>query len=172
MRLLCSIATLCALAVGGQAMELPDCLLIHGSPDSCSPIVACMPGEGTYLVGRAIGWDEGTLSGVTNDDTSCIGTWRVTGLGVGLARFACDDGMEGRLVYYYKDGETGTTHGRGLVSGFGHIEAWSGHNIDQFLDDSGRRVDGELMCGTTPMLISRLQATSSAKSAWMKRLSQ
>jgi len=113
-----------------------------------------MPGEDSYFVGRAIGWDEGTLSGVTNTGVSCIGTWQVTGLGVGLARFACDDGLEGRLVYYYQDGETGTTHGRGLISGFGQIEAWSGHNIRQFLDLTGRRVDGELMCGATQMLIS------------------
>jgi len=156
MRLLYSIAAISLMTQAAPALDLPDCPLIPGSPDSCSPIVACMPGEGTYLVGRAVGWDEGTLSGVTNTGTSCIGTWRVTGLGVGLARFACDDGMEGRLVYYYQDGETGTTHGRGLVSGFGQLEAWSGHNIDQFLDASGRRVDGELMCGATPMLLSRL----------------
>ncbi|CUX81780.1 MAG: Protein of unknown function (DUF1358) [Roseibaca calidilacus] len=154
MRLLCSIATLCALAGAAPAMELPDCALIPGSPDSCSPIVACMPGEDSYFVGRAIGWDEGTLSGVTNTGIICIGTWRVTGLGVGLARFACDDGLEGRLVYYYQDGETGTTHGRGLISGFGFVEAWSGHNIEQFLDQTGRRVDGELMCGAAPMLMS------------------
>lgn len=172
MRLAGSIVATVLLAHAAPAMDLPDCQLIPGSPDSCSPIVACMPGEGTYLVGRAIGWDEGTLSGVTNTGVSCIGTWRVTGLAVGLARFACDDGLEGRLVYYSQDGETGTTHGRGLISGFGQIEAWSGHNINQFLDATGRRVDGEAMCGATPMLLSQLQAASSAKSAWMKRLSQ
>ena len=172
MRRACSIAATFLMAQAAPAMELPDCALIPHSPDSCSPIVACMPGEGTYLVGRAICLDEGTLSGVTNTGVSCIGTWRVTGFAVGLARFTCDDGLEGRLIYYYQDGETGTTHGRGLISGFGQIEAWSGHNIRQFLDQSGRRVDGALMCGATPMLLSQLQTASSAKSAWMKRLSQ
>lgn len=141
-------------ALSAAALDLPDCVLLPDSPDSCSPIVACMPGEGTYLVGRAVGWDEGTLSGVTNTGVSCVGTWRVTGLGVGLARFACDDGVSGRLAYTYQDGETGTASGRGLITGFGRVEAWSGHNIRQFLDHSGRRIDGELMCGETPMLLS------------------
>lgn len=156
MRLLYSIAAAVLMGQTATALDLPACNLIPGSPDSCSPIVACMPGDDTYLVGRAIGWDQGTLSGITNDGVSCIGTWRVTGLGIGLARFACDDGLEGRLAYTYQDGETGTASGRGLVSGFGWLEAWSGHNIEQFLDASGRRVDGELMCGATPMLMSSL----------------
>lgn len=154
MRLRYSIAATCLMVQAAAALDLPECTLLPGSPDSCSPIVACMPTEDTYLVGRAIGWDAGTLSGVTNSGVSCIGTWQVTGFGIGLARFACDDGLEGRLAYTYQDGETGTAMGKGLVSGFGWLEAWSGHNIRQFLDASGRAVDGALMCGAAPMLIS------------------
>lgn len=156
MRWLYSIAATLLMAGAASALDLPDCAAQPGSPDSCSPIVACMPGRDTYLVGRAVGWDAGTLSGVTNTGVSCTGTWRITGVGLGVARFACDDGLAGRLVYTYQDSLTGTAAGRGFIDGFGRLEAWSGHNIRPFLDRSGRAVDGELMCGAAPMLISRL----------------
>ncbi|TVS00402.1 MAG: hypothetical protein EA407_14900 [Rhodobacteraceae bacterium] len=121
-----------------------------------------MPGEGVYLVGRAIGWNEGTLEGVTNTGISCTGSWHIgQSLRLGFAVFACDDGLAGRLVYHYQHNETGTARGTGLISGFGRIRAWSGHNIRAFLDQSGARVDGELMCGETPMLLSRVYAAAS-----------
>ena len=164
MRLRCSIMAVgMLLAFPGAALDLPDCENRPYDSSSCSPIVACMPGEGVYLVGRAIGWNEGTLEGVTNTGTTCTGSWHIgQTLRLGHAEFACDDGVSGRLVYYYQHTETGTARGTGMVSGFGRIRAWSGHNIRDFLDSTGARVDGELMCGETPMLISRLQAAASS----------
>lgn len=149
-----------------QAMDLPDCAHIPGSSESCAPVVACMPGEGVYLVGRAIGWNNGALEGVTNTGVACKGSWSVSEtLRFGRAQFSCDNGLAGRLIYHYQDALTGTARGTGFVSGFGRIRAWSGHNIRAYLDRSGQRVDGDLMCGETPMLLSRLQAAaSSAKS--------
>lgn len=145
------------------ALDLPDCENRPHDRSSCSPVVACMPGDGVYLVGRAIGWNDGTLEGVTNTGVSCTGNWHIgQSLRLGHAEFSCDDGLAGRLVYYYQHAETGTARAAGLISGFGRIRAWSGHNIREFLDKSGARVDGELMCGETPMLISSNYAVASS----------
>ncbi|WP_071798239.1 hypothetical protein [Natronohydrobacter thiooxidans] len=143
------------LSLPAAALELPDCVSRPNDASSCSPVVACMPGDGVYLVGRAIGWNEGALEGVTNTGLSCSGTWRIgQSLRLGHAEFSCDDGLAGQMIYYYQDSATGTARGTGLISGFGRIRAWSGHNIRQFLDQSGARVEGEVMCGETPMLLS------------------
>lgn len=136
------------------ALDLPACALEPGSAESCTPVLACMPGEGVWFVGRAIGWNKGTLAGQTSTGVSCTGDWAVgETLGFGRARFSCDDGLSGRMVYYYQDTETGTARGTGLISGFGQIRAWSGHNITEFLDRTTGRVDGEFMCGETPLLL-------------------
>lgn len=167
MRLSYAIASV--LTIGNSpllALELPDCQLAPGQAQSCVPIVACMPEDGVYLVGRAIGWNIGTLKGVTNTGVSCTGNWSVSeSLRFGHARFACDDGLSGRMIYHYQDSLTGTARGTGLVSGFGRITAWSGYNIRAYLDRSGARVDDELLYGQTPMLLGAAQAAaSSAKS--------
>ncbi len=155
-----SYPTLAALTIAfwsaapAAALDLPECELNPGSADSCSPVLACMPGDGVWFVGRAIGWDEGTLAGETNTGVQCTGDWAVgESFGFGRARFTCDDGMSGRLPYHYQDVETGTARGTGLISGFGRIRAWSGHNITEFLDRTTGRVDGEFMCGETPLLL-------------------
>lgn len=164
MRSVTSIAAGVALALPAHALDLPACETRPYSSESCSPVVACMPGEGVYLVGRAIGWNEGTLEGVTNTGTQCEGTWRVGAtLRVGHAAFRCDDGLAGRLIYHYQDPETGTARGTGMISGLGLIRAWAGHNVRAFLDASGARVDGDLMCGETPMLLSAAQAAASSE---------
>ena len=163
-----------AFCVRAQALDLPECENLPGSPESCAPVVACMPGEGVYFVGRAVGWNEGILEGETNTGVTCTGHWAVSEtLRFGRARFECDDGLAGRIVYYYQDSVTGTARGGGLITGFGRVQAWAGENIEPFLDRTRTRVDGELMCGETPMLLSDAQAAlSSAQSSWMKRLSQ
>ncbi len=171
------------------ALELPDCPLRPGSAESCAPVVACMPEEGVYLVGRAVGWDSGTLAGETNTGVTCTGAWSY-GAGGGQAQvtFDCDDGLAGRALFIARDSETGTGEARGMTEDGSPVEAWAGRAILPFLDATGRRVDGELMCGAAPMPLSRAgggavlaalaagaapqAAVSSRWSAWMKRLSQ
>ena len=156
-----SYPTLAALTIAfwaaapATALDLPDCELAPGRANSCAPVLACMPGDGVWFVGRAVGWDQGTLSGVTNTGVQCTGEWAVgETIAFGRVRFSCDDGLTGRMIYFYQDNETGTARGAGLVSGFGRIRAWSGHNITQFLDRTTGRVDGEFMCGDAPLLLS------------------
>ncbi len=79
----CSYPTLAALTIAfwtaapASALDLPDCDPAPGSAESCAPVLACMPGEGVWFVGRAVGWDRGTLSGVTNTGVKCTGEWAV-----------------------------------------------------------------------------------------------
>ncbi|NYS25753.1 hypothetical protein HUK65_12190 [Rhodobacteraceae bacterium 2376] len=155
-----SYPTLAALTIAfwaatpSPALELPACDLVPGSADSCAPVLACMPGDGVWFVGRAVGWNEGKLEGETNTGVTCTGTWSVgETLALGHARFSCDDGLSGRIVYHYQDPGTGTARGTGLISGFGRLRAWSGHKITEFLDRSTGRVDGAHMCGDTPLLL-------------------
>lgn len=156
-----SVVTVCvasswaAVAAAQNLMDLPDCVLIPGSPDSCSPIAACMPGDGVYLVGRAVGWDFGTLGGITNTGVSCVGTWDTRGFGgVGRVSFECADGLTGRVIYYSRDNATGTAHGRGMTNALSQIEGWSGDYIEEFLRADSGQLDGELMCGKVPMPLS------------------
>ncbi len=162
MRNSCVLACLVGIGVFTplSALEMPDCENRPGSPESCAPVVACMPGDGVYFVGRAIGWNEGTLEGETNTGVACRGSWSVgETLRFGRVRFECDDGIAGRIVYHYQDPQTGTARGTGLISGFGRVRAWSGNNIVQFLDRTESRVDGDLMCGETPMLLSEARVS-------------
>lgn len=139
-----------AFCAPAAALELPDCPLRQGSMDSCSPIVACMPGDGVYLVGRAIGWDRGTLSGETS-----TGDWSYDGpFGTAHASFACDDGLSGRVIFHAEDSLTGTGRAIGMTNGGARIDAWAGRAILPYLDRTGRRVDGTLMCGDVPMMLS------------------
>lgn len=143
------------LAFPATAQEIPACELRAGHSDSCAPLVACMPGEGVYFIGRAIGWNTGALGGYTSTNVACRGTWTTrNALGLGQARFECDDGLSGTVFFYSQDSLTGTAAGSGLTNHLSRVRGWSGHNIEQFLDAETGHLDGALMCGPTPMLLS------------------
>jgi hypothetical protein len=130
------------------------CENIPGDMSSCSPIVACMPADGVYFNGRALGWDRGALAGTTNTGVSCTGQWVSRNMfGLGQADFTCDDGLSGQVIFYYQDGEFGTTTGSGLTNALSRIRSWSGSNIEAFLTENGQ-LDGTLMCGEVPMYLS------------------
>ncbi len=153
-----------AFCAPAAALDLPDCPLRQGSMDSCSPIVACMPEDGVYLVGRAIGWDRGTLSGETSTGVQCTGEWSYDGpFGTAFASFDCDDGLSGRVIFHAEDSLTGTGRAIGITNEDTRIDAWAGRAILPYLDRTGRRVDGEMLCGEVPMQLSLAQAASSSR---------
>lgn len=126
-----------------------------GDPSACAPVVACFESTGIHFTGRAIGWDRGTLAGVTSAGALCTGDWvSRNALGVGQATFACDDGTSGTAFFTYQDSLTGTATGHGLATPLGRLRVWSGHNIRQFLVADTGEIDPQLMCGDTPIPIS------------------
>jgi hypothetical protein len=157
----------CVVIAGGLSVALPvaagyrvdmACAIGPteiGDPSSCSPVIACFEATGVYFVGRAIGWDRGTLAGTTSAGATCTGEWVSRNmLGVGQASFACDDGTSGTAFFTYQDGLTGTATGHGLSTPMGRLRVWSGDNIRQFLTDQTGEVDPQLFCGDVPIPMS------------------
>jgi hypothetical protein len=126
-----------------------------GDPSACSPVVACFEATGVYFIGRAIGWNRGTLAGTTSAGATCTGDWTSQNmLGVGQATFACDDGSSGVAFFTYQDSLTGAATGHGLSDTLGRLRIWSGRNIRQFLIAETGEIDPQLMCGDVPIPIS------------------
>lgn len=125
----------------------PACIHEEGSQASCSHVVACIGGD-TLFVGGSVGWDAGVLTGQLSTGGICTGVWnnaRAT------ANFTCDDGQTGVVTYSLMDGATGTAIGQGNTLAGRPIEAWSGHNIAEFIERETGRVT--LKCGMEDLLL-------------------
>ena len=139
------------------AAPVPDenCVDIPDSRDSCSPLLACFGNSGEYFAGRALGRDKGTLAGVTNFGAICTGSWVSRNfIGTGEANFECDNGHWGKVIFHYRDDESGTVKGFGLTNHGVSIRAWSGHYIQDFLDEQSGQVNNKLMCGEVEIPLS------------------
>lgn len=157
----------CVVIAGGVSVALPvvagdrvdiACAIGAtevGDPSACSPVIACFEATGVHFIGRAIGWDRGTLAGTTSAGATCTGAWVSRNmLGVGQATFACDDGTSGTAFFTYQDSLTGTATGHGLSTPLGRLRVWSGHNIRQFLIAGTGEVDPQLICGEVAIPVS------------------
>jgi hypothetical protein len=135
-------------------LDLPACENTRDD-NNCARVLACFGLQGVYFDGQARGWGRGTLAGQRNDGVVCGGTWEAgTGpWGSGVARFRCEDGTQGQVMYFTQDPETGTAIGRGMDSTGRHIKGWSGHNVLEFLGE-GDALNAELPCSTVPIPIS------------------
>lgn len=125
------------------------------SRDSCSPLLACFGNSGEYFAGRALGRDKGTLAGVTNFGAICTGSWVSRNfIGTGEANFECDNGHWGKVIFHYRDDESGTVKGFGLTNHGVSIRAWSGHYIQDCLDEQSGQLNNKLMCGDVKIPLS------------------
>lgn len=130
------------------------CLPRIGSQENCVPIVGCLGDEGDHFVGRAIGWDNGTFEGLSRSMLTCFGEWTTSNaLGLGQANIYCDEGLKGVAYFAYQDVVTGTATGQGVLSDGSRLRMWSGHNIQQFIQNQTGDVDARLMCGEVPVPI-------------------
>ncbi len=147
-------AALTSYEVAADTQSAP-CVQVTGSEENCTPIVGCLGEAGDYFVGRAIGWDTGTFEGVSRSQLTCFGDWTASNaFGLGQANIHCDDGMTGIAYFIYQDGVTGTTKGQGLLDDGRRLRMWSGHNIQQFIQNQSGDLDARLMCGDLPVPIS------------------
>jgi len=125
-----------------QEMTLdPTCELEFGSPGSCAHVIACI-GTETLFVGGSIGWEQGRIEGRLATGEACVGDWNNA---TGLARFACEDGTAGTVQYFQQDPPTGTAIGLGATEDGRTVEAWSGHNVLDYIRRETREVT--LQCG-------------------------
>lgn len=147
--------TLCAkLGVAGPKVDM-NCQSDMGTGANCVPMVGCVGEEGGYFTGRAIGWSEGTLAVQSSAGAFCSGEWVArNALGVGQAKFVCDDGATGVVFFTYQHPETGTAVGLGTMSDGAKVQVWSGNNIRQFLADQSGDLNSDLTCGDVLVPIS------------------
>ena len=130
------------------------CLPLIGSQENCVPIVGCLGDKGDHFVGRAIGWNTGTFEGVSRSNLTCFGEWTTSNaLGFGQANIVCDGDLNGVAYFTYQDEVTGTATGQGVLSDGRPLRMWSGHNIQQFIQNQTGDVDARLMCGEIPVPI-------------------
>jgi len=149
-----AIATLFLLQPA-PAQEIGDCITQPGAPDSCTPLVACLEKTGVYFMGRAVGFNSGTLAGELSNGAFCTGEWVSRNLlGTGQADFTCDDGQWGRAYFTYLHMPTGTATGRGLTAQGHSVRVWAGHEIRAFLREETGEPDPKLFCDTQEIPIS------------------
>ncbi|MEL7166842.1 MAG: hypothetical protein AAGL96_15335 [Pseudomonadota bacterium] len=124
------------LSPDAPALDLPACDNTRDS-NNCARVLACVGRDGLWLDGQARGWNAGTLAAQRSDGVVCAGTWSADQgpFGSGTARFECQDGSSGRVIYYSQDSLTGTAIARGLDSRGRAIRAWTGQNVLRFLGD-------------------------------------
>ncbi|MGB1235816.1 MAG: hypothetical protein ACPG5U_08790 [Planktomarina sp.] len=126
-----------------------DCTL---QGDYCVPVVACIEASSEIFEGRTYGRDRGTVATYSTKGATCSGTWQRTLFGMGTGAFACDDGRDGTVVFYYLDQSTGTALGRGTTSADEGIQFWAGHNLPTYFGENG--VLAEVMrCGANEVLL-------------------
>ena len=122
---------------------------------SCTKFVGCFGNDGIHFRGNARGRGIGTLLAKRSDGVICTGTWTSrNALGTGQADFKCENGENGRVIYYYQDEYTGTAKGKGMSSWFNGLQMWSGENLKKYFsmqDGLGRPI---LKCGPVEALIS------------------
>lgn len=149
-----AIATLILLHPAA-AQSLGDCITRPGASDSCTPLIGCVEAYGLYFVGRAVGFDDGTLAGELSNGATCTGEWTSRNfLGVGQADFTCDDGQWGRAYFTYLHGPTGTATGRGMTAQGSQVRVWSGHEIRAFLRAETGELDPKLFCAEAEIPLS------------------
>ena len=108
-----------------------------------------------YFAGRALGRHKKTLTCVTNFRSICTGTWVSRNfLGTGQTDFERDNGHWGKVVLHYRDDVSGIVKGFGFTNHGVSIRAWSGHYIQDFLDEKSGQVDNKLMCGEVEIPLS------------------
>lgn len=151
----CAAICIAPLTAISQPKVDMDCKIKRGSDESCAPLVACIGVNSVYFTGRALGWDSGLVTGTSNAGFSCIGTWKYQNMfGLGQARLACKNGMQGIVYFTAIDNLTGTVTGHGATSDGQPIRVWSGHNIQQFLAGETGDVNARLMCGHVEIPLS------------------
>lgn len=142
------------LGSGTPKLDLPLCENTRDA-NNCARFLACVGQDGLWLDGQARGWEFGTLAAQRSDGAVCTGFWAagVGPLGSGTARFECNDGSTGQVVYFSQDPGTGTTIARGMDDHGRIISAWSGKNVLRFLGD-GDSEAARLPCATEEIPIS------------------
>ena len=151
-------AALLALSAGsGAAQDGADCA-VTGGPDSCVRVFACLGDDGRWFGGRAIGSGSGTIEGTANDGVACTGTWAYSTESdyFGTASFACDDGLEGDVVYHATDPATGTAFGEGTATDGTRIRVWSGEYVLDYLRQESDTPRARLPCMSEDEYIASL----------------
>lgn len=142
------------LSPDAQTLELPACENTRDE-NNCARVLACIGKDGLWLDGQARGWNTGTVAAQRNDGTVCAGVWAADSgpFGSGTARFECNDGSVGRVIYFTQDDQSGTAIARGMDSKGRHIRAWTGQNVLEFLGD-GNVEAAKLPCSDAPIPVS------------------
>ena len=155
-----SLPVLLALSYTFAAASTPvpdeNCVDIPDSRDSCSPLLACFGNSGEYFAGRALGRDDGDPG--RRNQFWCRSARAHGSLAIlserAEANFECDNGHSGKVIFHYRDDVSGTVEGFGFTNHGVSVRAWSGHYIQDFLDEKSGPVDTSLMCGEVEIPLS------------------
>ncbi len=144
-KLITSTAALCLFAISAQAKEPFKCTL---DKNYCTPFMGCIDTNSILFIGFTFGKAKGKLVARTNTDATCVGTWRRTALGLGKAKFKCDDGRSGRVTYSTLHRTSGTAIGRGRTNKREKVDVWAGHRILEYFARDESIKEGVATCGT------------------------
>ena len=110
-----------------------DRLVCSFDENFCVPFFGCLEKIGEFYSGHSLGrctWPifARSISGIT-----CEGWWWRNILGLGCAKFSCEDGTTGTATYSYFDSKLGTATGSGRTDKRELLRFWAGHNVQKYL---------------------------------------
>ena len=110
-----------------------DRLVCSFDKNFCVPFFGCLEKIGDFYSGHSLGrrtWPifAKSISGITFE-----GWWWRNVLGLGCAKFSCEDGTTGTATYSYFDFKSGTATGAGRIGKRELLRFWAGHNVQKDL---------------------------------------
>ncbi|MDE0588311.1 hypothetical protein OU789_00055 [Halocynthiibacter sp. C4] len=139
------------LEIGQAQAQTVQC---DSTEDYCVPFVGCIEKTGEIFRGRTHGLVGGPLIADSSSGASCVGLWEKTYLGIGVARFECDDGRNGASVYTYFEERTGTAVGKAEMTNGQVGKFWAGWNLEAYFREVAPEERQSMACEVNEMLLS------------------
>ena len=110
-----------------------DRLVCSFDENFCIPFFGCLEKIGEFYSGHSLGRCTWPIFARSSSGITCEGwCWRNV-LGLGCAKFSCEDGTTGTATYSYFDSKLGTATGSGRTDKRELLRFWAGHNVKKYL---------------------------------------
>ena len=110
-----------------------DRLVCSFDENFCIPFFGCLEKIGEFYSGHSLGRCTWPIFARSSSGITCEGWWWRNVLGLGCAKFSCEDGTTGTATYSYFDSKSGIATGSGRTDKRELLRLWAGHNVQKYL---------------------------------------
>lgn len=139
------------LLFASPATAKDTCDFIEGAPENCVRFAGCVNNGTAHFYGTAVGWDAGSLYGITSNNAACQGDWTYSEfLKRGQGVMECSDGPKTQISFFARSQKVEVFKGIAINTGGERMTMWTGENLLAFFEE--QFPDGEhpgFQCGET-----------------------